>query len=198
MNKEVENFNTDKIYFQNRHLMNNHGEQKLIQTNKIKFDYTEKPFDKKFQDEQKNAVNMNTWYPNTWIESIEEDGTVIENSREKVTGENPILFDSNVRNSFEFNETKPAKFDGTIDPADFNGTGKSIKEIYDNMLVDYKKTVPKKESKENDSTVKAASGLSYFSSDTWLYDNEKPENGGMMEGGIYAADLSSIGNVAVF
>ena len=199
-NKEPlkEHFNMDKIYFQNRHLVNTHGEKKLIETAKIKFDYSDRPIDMKFKEEQKNGVNMKTWYPNTWIEKIDKKGKPIENSREKITGQEIKFVEANARNSIEFNELRPAKVDGVVDPNDFNGVGKSIREIYDNSFVDFKKTVEKKEFEEKDTMVKAASGLSYFSPDTWVYKDEKPENGGIMEGGVYAADLSSFGSVATF
>ena len=192
----TEHFNMDKIYFKDRHIMNDYGEDKLIETNKIKFDYSERPVDKKFQEQQEKGMNTKTWYPNTWIEKIDEKGKPVMNSREKVTGEKTELVGSNVRNTPEFNQMRPSKIDRVVDPAD---AGKSIKDIYDNSFIDYKKTIPTKE-KENieeyNNTMKGASGLSFLSKDNWVYKDERPENGGIMEGGLYAADMSSFGSVA--
>ena len=191
-----EQFNMDKIYFKDRHIMNDYGEDKLIQTNKIKFDYSERSIDKKFQEQQEKGININTWYPNTWIEKIDEKGNPVMNSREKVTGEKTELVGSNVRNTPEFNQMRPDKIDRVVDPAD---AGKSIKDIYDNSFIDYKKTVPTKEKEEIEeynNTIKGASGLTFLSNDNWVYKDEKPENGGIMDGGLYAADMSSFGSVA--
>jgi hypothetical protein len=54
-----------------------------------------------------------------------------------------------------------------------NGKDITIKDIYDNSFVDYKKLIPKKKKKENDTSKKAASNLSFLTSDTWIYGNEK-------------------------
>jgi hypothetical protein len=194
--RSKEGFNMDKIYFKDRHIMNDYGEDKLIQTKKIKFDYKERPIDKKFQEQQEKGININTWYPNTWIEKIDEKGKPVMNSREKVTGEKTELVGSNVRNTPEFNQMRPDKIDRAVDPAD---AGKSIREIYDNSFIDYKKTIPTKEKEdieEYNNTVKGASGLTFLSKDNWVYKDERPENGGIMEGGLYAADMSSFGSVA--
>jgi hypothetical protein len=191
-----EEFNMDKIYFKDRHIMNDHGEEKLIETKKIKFDYNERPIDKKFEEQQQKGMNINTWYPNTWIEKIDENDKPVMNSREKVTGAKTELVDSNVRNTPEFNQMRPSKIDRVVDPED---AGKPIKDIYDNSFIDYKKTIPTKE-KENieeyNNMIKGASGLNFLSNDNWVYKDERPENGGIMDGGIYAADMSSFGSVA--
>jgi len=191
-----EGFNMDKIYFKDRHIMNDHGDKNLIETKKINFDYKERSVDKKFKEQQEKAMNMNTWYPNTWIEKIDDDGKAVMNSRENVTGMKTELVDTNIRNSLDFNEMRPSKIDRVVDPED---AGKSIKDIYDNSFIDFKKTVPAKE-KENieeyNNMIKGASGLTFLSNDNWVYKDERPENGGMMEGGIYAADMSSFGSVA--
>jgi hypothetical protein len=92
--------------------------------------------------------------------------------------------------------------DGVIDPNDFkNGKGRTIKEIYDNSFVDYKKKVPKKVLTEINSeqfkTHNAASNLSFINPDIWVYDEEKPENGGIFENGLMASDpfiSNSLGN----
>jgi len=194
-----EDFNMDKIYFKDRHIMNNYGDDKLIETKKIKFDYSERPVDKKFKEQQEKGININTWYPNTWVEKIDENGKPVMNSREKVTGEKSLSageLNANIRNTPEFNEMRPSKIDRVVDPAD---AGKSIREIYDNSFIDYKKTVPTKEKEdieEYNNTVKGASGLTFLSNDNWVYKDERPENGGLMEGGLYAADMSSLGSVA--
>jgi hypothetical protein len=77
--------------------------------------------------------------------------------------------------------------DGIMDPDDFkNGSGMTLKEIYDNSFIDYKKIVPNKKMIETDptklNTQIAGSNLSFISPDTWIYEQEKPENGGKIPG----------------
>jgi hypothetical protein len=184
--------NLDKIYYEN-----------IEPTHKIEFNYDqERPIDKQFLKEQNVGSQLSTWYPNTWIEKIDENGEPIFNSREKVTGVKETFIDSKARFTYEFNSPRSVQMDGVIDPNDFkNGKGRTIKEIYDNSFVDYKKKVPKKVLTEINSeqfkTHNAASNLSFINPDIWVYDEEKPENGGIFENGLMASDpfiSNSLGN----
>ena len=74
------------------------------------------------------------------------------------------------------------------------------KYFYDKSLIDYKKLAPKKNMAEiepDSNVVNAASNLSFYSSDTWVYENEKPENGGILYDGISASDPSSLVNCVI-
>ena len=91
--------------------------------------------------------------------------------------------------------------DGVVDPDDFkDGRGRTLKEIYDNSFVDYKKLVPKKRMVQVDpdqlNTQAAGSNLSYITPDTWVYDQEKPENGGKFDNGLMADDPLASGSIS--
>jgi hypothetical protein len=54
------------------------------------------------------------------------------------------------------------------------------------------------DSKEKLNISEGASHLKYISSDMWMYDNEKPENGGQIAEGLFAVDPDSLGTVAKY
>jgi hypothetical protein len=189
----TEDFNTDKIYIPT----------KVIEQ-PIQFNY-DKPreIDKQFQKEQDYGAGLKTWYPNTWIEKIDENGQPVYGSREKETGNVENFIESKARFSYEFNSPRSVQMDGIADPDDFiDGQGRTLKEVYDNSFVDFKKLVPKKEV-VGDSSVQTysqsgASNLSFISPDTWIYENEKAENGGQILKGLYASDPLTMDSVAIF
>ena len=164
-------------------------------TKYINFDYDTKPIEQEVIKEQKEGVYLNTWYPNTWIERIDENGNPIYNSRENITKEpkdsTKIILDymPESSKSYEFNKNKPEDNDG-----------KTIKEIYDNSMVDYKKLVPIKNKisdETSDIVMPGGSNLTYFTPDTWTYDQENPENGGLIYNNVYGDDPMS-NNASVF
>ena len=187
----IENFNMDKIKY----------EEPIIPT-KIEFDYNIRDIEKQFMKEQKDGVNLNILYPNRWIESFDQSGNPIYNSRENVTGVLETFIEPKARFSYNFNKEKTLNMDGVVDPDDFiDGRGKSLKEIYDNSFVDFKKLTPKEtviNSEPNTNFMQAASSLYYLTPDNWIYENEKPENGGTSNDGIFASDPSTLGTEAMF
>jgi len=151
----------------------------------IKFNYDIRPIDNEFIKEQKQGVNLNTWYPNTWIEKIDENGNPIYGSRES---SDPFLIKQKTNSSYDFNNMKTENIDSVLKKED---VGKTIKEVYDNSIIDYKKLEPKKNmigDENSDIIMPGGSNLTFFNSDTWTYENEKPENGGIIYDGIYAND----------
>jgi len=186
--KPIEDFNLDKIVY----------EPEPEPQENVKFNY-EGSLDKRFLLEQETSVNLATRYPNTWIQSIDEKtGEPIYASREMVTGKPDIIVEEKVRNSWEFTKPKIENLDGYVKPED---VGKTIKEIYDNSFVDYKKLIPQKilvNDKPNTNFSYGASNLSYINPDNWIYQNEKQENGGEITDGLYAADPMTLGTVASF
>lgn len=187
----VENFNMDKIKY------NEPQEQ-----NKVQFDYDIRSIEKEFINEQKKGTSVVPHYPNRWIESFNSDGEPVYNSRENVTGIVETFIEPKARFTYNFNKEKTLNMDGIADPEDFiDGRGKSLKEIYDNSFVDFKKLVPNEtivNGEPNTNFMQAASSLYYLTPDTWVYENEKPENGGESADGVFAADPSSFGSVAMF
>ena len=189
----TEKFNMDKIYVN----------EKIVEPT-IQFNY-DKPreIDKQFQKEQDYGAGLKTWYPNTWIERIDENGNPVYGSREKETGNVENFIESKARFSYEFNSPRSVQMGGVADPDDFvNGEGRTLKEVYDNSFVDFKKLVPKKEVVGDSSlqtySQSGASNLSFISPDTWIYENEKAENGGQILKGLYASDPLTMDSVAIF
>lgn len=163
----------------------------------VKFNY-ENELDKRFLLEQDNSVNLATRYPNTWIQSIDENGEPVYANREMVTGKPDIIVEEKVRNNWEFNKPKVNNLDGHVNPED---VGKTIREIYDNSFVDYKKLIPAKpliNNKPNTNFNYGASNLTFINPDYWVYQNEKSENGGQIDDGLYASDPLTSGSVASF
>ena len=50
----------------------------------------------------------------------------------------------------------------------------------------------------NESKLECASNLSMLIPDTWIYDNENSQNGGMIKEGLYAYDNELLGQNATF
>ena len=165
----------------------------------INFDYDLRPIEKEYIKEQEHGTYLNTWYPNTWIDHIDENGKPVYDSREHVTGKAETIIDGPKSSfSYEFNKNKTDNMSGILKPED--SQGKTIKEVYDNSMVDYKKLGPKKNmvSDENsDVVMPGGSNLKYFTTDTWTYENENPENGGLIYNNLYADDPMS-NTVSVF
>ena len=83
--------------------------------NFIEFDYGLRPIEKEFIKEQKDGVNLNTWYSNTWIDHIDKDGNPVYNSRENVTGEKETIIDGPKSSfSYDFNNTKTTNIEAKI------------------------------------------------------------------------------------
>ena len=188
--QKVENFNMDKIFI---------DEKKP--THKIEFNYGElRPIDKQFLKEQEIGVNQNTWYPNTWIDHIDKNGEPVYGSREKQSENVEQFIESKTRFTYEFNSPRTVQMDGVADPNDFkNGEGRTIQEVYDTSFVDYKKLVPEKKKIDLDGMIpskNAGSNLSFIEPDNWVYENEKPENGGKFDNGIFASDPYSSNSIS--
>lgn len=190
----------------NNNIVNNDLRYDLRNSDKtMNFDY--KPIEKQFMKEQESGVNLIVKYPNTWIEKIGPDGPIY-NSRENVTGYPDNAIDPRAESSYKFNEITDPISVASSREIDINGPDslnkyydKTLKEIYESSYVDYKDYVPYKqmiEKEDNLNISDGASHLKYISSDMWVYDNEKPENGGKFADGIYAVDPDSLGTVAKY
>jgi hypothetical protein len=182
----VEKFQMDKIRY-----------DEPIETNKVQFDYDVRPIEKQFMDEQKNGATIVPHFSNSWIESFDSEGNPIFNTRENVTGSIETFIEPKARFTYDFNKEKTLSMDGIVDPDDFiDGRGKTLKDIYDNSFVDFKKLVPKEKlvnGEPNTNFMQAASSLYYLTPDNWVYENERPENGGQSTDGILASDPTVFG-----
>jgi len=87
---------------------------------------------------------------------------------------------------------KPIHINRTLDGMDENDLPKTIAQIFDESITDFKKLTPNKQSQTGDFVIQGASNLSTFNRDDFVYDDEKPENGGM-----FSKDDSYKGNLSI-
>lgn len=87
---------------------------------------------------------------------------------------------------------KPIHINRTLDGLDENDLPKTIAQIFDESITDFKKLTPNKQSQTGDFVIQGASNLSTFNRDDFVYDDEKPENGGM-----FSKDDSYKGNLSI-
>ena len=162
-------------------------------TKKITFDKSVRDIDNKFLDEQTNGAFMNTWYPNRWIDSFDENGVPIFKTRDDAYE----IKTPEATNSWEFNKDKLMNADGLINKEKYNN-GLTIKEVYDDLtVVDYKKLTPQKKLIDNNNIEKAASNLTFLKKDEWKYENENINNGGQIKENLYAHDTYNDINFAM-
>jgi len=163
-----------------------------LDTKNINFDYDLRPIEKEFIKEQNDGAFLYTWYPNTWIDHIDENGNPVYNSREEISGNKETIIDGPKSSfSYDFNITKTTNISSALKPED---KGKTIKEIYDNSMVDYKNLGPKKNQitdETSDIVMPGGSNLNYFSADTRTYENEHESNGGLIYDNVYGDDQMS-------
>jgi hypothetical protein len=182
----IENFNMDKILYDDPLLKD--------KAKDIKFDYENTPTktEEGFIVEQEKGMNLATRYFNHYIKYIDENNEPVYNIDEK---QNNIV-ENKIQNTWEFNKSKVSNIDGYI--SDDNNLNKTVREVYDNSFVDYKKLVPKKDLVKNINKLSGASSLTFYKPDKWTYNNEKLENGGEIVNGLFASDPSTNGSVAIF
>jgi hypothetical protein len=141
-------------------------------------------------DNVRTDYNLATWYPNTWIERIDSNGNPVYNSRKT----KETFIESKAR--FHY---KNGTMDGIADPTEFLETdGKTIKEIYDQSIFNYKENQPKKTliEKTGEFVESAGSNLLLVTPDVWKYEHENSMNGGFIEGSLMASDPATLGSVA--
>jgi hypothetical protein len=166
-----------------------------LNTEYINFDYNTRPIEKEFIKEQEFGAFLNTWYPNTWIDHIDKNGNPVYNK--VIKKEKNIIDVPKSSFSYDFNNTKTTNISSALKPED---KGKTIKEIYDNSMVNYKNLEPKKiqiSDETSDVIMQGGSNLSYFAADTWTYEDEHSINGGLIYNDVYGDDPMS-NTVSVF
>ena len=110
----------------------------------IKFDYDFTEIDNQFMKDQENSFNVAYYAPNT------NDPEILNN----LNTHNKTLY------NYDFNKLRIPDLDNNESSAN----GKTIKEIYDNSFVDFKKLIPKKNMiKSNEVTLlEGGSNISFF------------------------------------
>ena len=88
---------------------------------------------------------------------------------------------------------KPIHINRTVDKIDKNDLPKTIAQIFDESITDFKKLTPLKEYQTGDFIIQGASNLSTFNPDEFVYDDEKPENGG-----VFGKDDKYKGNLNIY
>ena len=170
-------------------------ENSLLKDKMENVKYEDEPtyVDKRFLLEQEIGIDLASYHSNKWINHIDENGEPVYFTTEQITGTPSIIVENKIKPTWEFNKPKISNVDGYIEPID----GKTIREVYDNSILDFKKLIPKKEMIENNNHSKGASSLSYYTPDKWTYNNEKLENGGS-NNGLFANDPATLGSVSIF
>ena len=191
----MENIN----YIDNTEKFNNNQQFEIIthkndNNDKILFDYElSKP------DINEFTFNNGIIYGNQYIEKIDDDGKPIYKTMRNMEN----FYETKARFNYNYDDPKLYKMDSVNDPTLFfkNSKGKTIREIYDSSFTDYKSLTPKKkliESEPNTTKLDGASNLSVLLYDNWIYDNEKPENGGLIKEGLYAFDDTLLNSNALY
>ena len=109
-----------------------------------------------------------------------------------------IYYDNQTKQTKKFNDNDNLLENNIIYKKDNeeNNYNKTIREVYDNKILDFKKNIPNK-IKNNNNIIECGSNLHILSPNDWNYDNEKPENGGEIKKGLYAYDNLINGGVAL-
>ena len=169
--------------------------------NQIIFNYNLENNNMIYKDYKDLGFNNGILYPNSWIEKIDNvTNKPIYKSRDDIEQ----FYETKTQFTYELDDTNnynTYKMNGIIDPTDVNNKGKTIKQIYDDSFVDFKKKVPVKHiisNNINESTLEGASKLSMLIPDTWIYENENAQNGGLIKDGLYAFDTELLGQNATF
>jgi hypothetical protein len=87
---------------------------------------------------------------------------------------------------------KPIHINRTLDPMGENDLPKTIAQIFDESITDFKKLTPVKKGQTGDFVVRGASNLAVYNPDEFMYDDEKPENGA-----IFGKDDKYNGNLTI-
>jgi hypothetical protein len=101
-----------------------------------------------------------------------------------------VYYDNNTKTLSQFNDSNNVLDNNVITYSKDNNEdtlNKTIKEVYDSKIIDFKKDIPKK-TINNNNVIECASHLNVISPNDWTYDNEKPENGGEIKDGLFAFD----------
>ena len=88
---------------------------------------------------------------------------------------------------------KPIHINRTLDGMGDNDLPKTIAQIFDESITDFKKLTPSKQSQTGDFVIQGASNLTTFNRDDFVYDDEKPENGS-----VFSKDDTYKGNLSVY
>ena len=170
----------------------------------VEFNYNPTPQTlDQFQKEQKYGSNMAIKYPNKYAVSLDDKENITYGGWQDLTKKPDVFQDTKVIYNEELYKPNITHMDGVLNTRDTNTVGKSIQEIYDNNIVDFKNLNERKKQLVDNGeprqfTKDASSKQKYLVDDDWAYENEKPENGGEILNGFYAFDPTITNTPAVF
>jgi len=184
-NRNVENINLDKL-----------APIDTVNSAYIKFhNYPTKEIINEYEKEQKYGTVATIKYPNKYAEKVDDDGNITYNTLKYETGDKDV--DTRTIYNSDFYKLNITNMDGKLNPDDTDNIGKTIKEVYDNSFIDFKKLAPKKDMIDAKPKT-ASSSLAYHDDDDWVYKDEKPENGGQILNNFYASDPTIHNTPAIF
>ena len=128
----IENINLDKLYSSD-----------FAETNNISFDYypTQEIIDE-YQKEQTFGTNTVIKYSNKYADKVDINGNINYNTLQYESGNiDDFNVDSRLIYNDEFYKSNVNYIDGKLDPNDTDNIGKTIKEVYDNSFIDFKKLI---------------------------------------------------------
>ena len=165
--KENNNNNNNEMILNESFLNNPNAEYCDFDYDDINFDYEINPKIINNNNKNINKINYNI------IKSLQPN----------------IYYDNQTKQNKKFNDNDKLLENSIIytKDNDDNNYNKTIREIYDDKIIDYKKDIPNKK-KNNNNIIECGSNLHILSPNDWNYDNEKPENGGEIKDGLYAYD----------
>lgn len=146
---------------------------------------------------EKQVVKGNqTIYFNYDTVSSEEPIVPIQDRYQKELNSGSIVNPQYTNNTFSdqraiYNNdmyAKPIHINRTVD-----SINKTIAQVFDDSITDFKKLTPIKDYKTGDYLIQGGSNLSTFNIDDFVYDDEKPENGG-----VFGKDDKYNGNLNIY
>jgi len=146
---------------------------------------------------EKQVVKGNqTIYFNYASVSSEEPNEPIQDRYQKELKSGAIFNPQYTNNTFSdqraiYNNdmyAKPIHINRTVD-----SVNKTIAQVFDDSITDFKKLTPIKDYKTGDYLIQGGSNLSTFNIDDFVYDDEKPENGG-----VFGKDDKYNGNLNIY
>ena len=147
------------------------SEKQVVKGNQtIYFDYDtvsseepNEPIQDRYQKELKSGTVVNPQYTNT---NFSDQRAIYNND----------MYAKQIHN------------DRTVD-----SINKTIAQVFDDSITDFKKLTPTKDYKTGDYLIQGGSNLSTFNIDDFVYDDEKPENGG-----VFGKDDKYNGNLKIY
>ena len=137
----------------------------------------------------------NTWYGNYYLENSND--TELKNIYNKEVSD----FDTDTKNKKKTSNKinlNPIPDDEKKIDLELTKSNTTIKDVYNSYTNNFKDYDKKKIIDTERKILNGASNLTYFSPDTWIYENENVINGGYISNGLTGYDEMSLNDTAIF